>query len=865
MGRNSWTLMHRFNLCHDLLDRVGNNEHGFALLFVWLRFSALRQLDWQRNYNTQPRELGHALDRLTLKLVDIYVRSKPVIRELIRLILTSLGRGGEGQLIRDEMLNIMHRHDIKEDPNTFMEQWHQKIHNNTTPDDIVICEAYLEFLRSNGDLGSFYRTLEAGSVTKKRLEGFERPIVSEPDFVLYQREGLIHDFENYLKLLKSVLSGTDLESAINAARHLLDEELSNLLDFLRYHRSGDTVPVVDFVSKITTARHRLNKLLEKERDKVRVRDLLFLDLALEDFLRVVVERSIHHHLGEEQLVELTGLAIENLCLSYNDHELLLCFRYWERLKGIAQLNRDWSLRAKPALDRLGLALGLFTDRYYQLLQPKAEYLGRAFHADSWTITLFSQEVVRGRPAFVLSTLMRHLDPLLREIANLGNWQVISPGKGVGRLDVVDTLRTIQGKSYDSPTIIIADKVMGNEEIPDGVTAVVTLDPIDILSHVAIRARNARVFFAICFEGQIIDNLKSLKGHMLKLRVSASGDVEFEESSDEIGANSGGLERLEIPEMICRPDFDTYAISSKEFNDSLVGGKSNNLVRLQGRLSEWIHLPSSVALPFCVFEKVLNLNKEAAKHYEKLLSRINEEPTEVPSELRKTIMTLEPPEELLSSLRKVIDKEGLELPQNGNVWKCIKHVWASKWNERAFLSRKKRGIPHDKLFMAVLIQQVVEAEYAFVIHTANPLTSDKKDELYAEVVLGLGETLVANYPGKALSFSFQKGTGELNVLSYPSKSIGLFGGGLIFRSDSNGEDMAGYAGAGLYDSIMLEPPLKVLLDYTEEPLVWDEKFRKNFLVNIARIGMEVEKVFGTPQDIEGAYVRGKYYVVQTRPQ
>ena len=23
MDRNSWTLMHRFNLCHDLLDRVG--------------------------------------------------------------------------------------------------------------------------------------------------------------------------------------------------------------------------------------------------------------------------------------------------------------------------------------------------------------------------------------------------------------------------------------------------------------------------------------------------------------------------------------------------------------------------------------------------------------------------------------------------------------------------------------------------------------------------------------------------------------------------------------------------------------------------------------------------------------------------
>src|SRR5208282_3030212 len=47
MSGNSWTLMHRFNLCYELLDRVRNIE-GMALIFVWLRFSFIRQLDWQR-------------------------------------------------------------------------------------------------------------------------------------------------------------------------------------------------------------------------------------------------------------------------------------------------------------------------------------------------------------------------------------------------------------------------------------------------------------------------------------------------------------------------------------------------------------------------------------------------------------------------------------------------------------------------------------------------------------------------------------------------------------------------------------------------------------------------------------------------
>jgi hypothetical protein len=30
----------------------------------------------------------------------------------------------------------------------FLEQWHQKLHQNTTPEDVTICEAYLAYLHS---------------------------------------------------------------------------------------------------------------------------------------------------------------------------------------------------------------------------------------------------------------------------------------------------------------------------------------------------------------------------------------------------------------------------------------------------------------------------------------------------------------------------------------------------------------------------------------------------------------------------------------------------------------------------------------------------------------------------------------------
>ncbi len=865
VGRHSWTLMHRFNLCHDLLDRVKDSIEGLALIFVWLRFSAIRQLDWQRNYNTKPRELSHAMDRLTLKLADIYRESEPAFKNLIRLILTTVGRGGEGQRIRDEILSIMHRHKIKEVLGSFIEEWHQKLHNNTTPDDMVICEAYLDFLKSDGDLGVFYRALMDRGVTRERLKSFDRPIVTDPDFVPYLKEVLIRDFENYLSVLKSVHSGTDLESAVNSSRYILDSETNNLLDFIWQHQNDKGIFVEDLIDRISEVRRRVDKFLEKETENRGIRDLLFLDLALEESLRIMVERNIHLHLGSDRMVELTGMVLENFLLG-DDGELRLSSRQWKKLKRANHSGRERALQAKSVIDRLMRIMRSYIDYYYQIFQPKAEFFGKAFHADTWTITIFSEEVIRGRLEFVLSMLLRHLEPLLREEANLGNWQVISPSKGAGWVEVIDVLGSIQGKRFDNPTIIIADKIKGDEEPPQGVTGIITKDITDIVSHVAVRARNLHLLFATCYDKVILDHLKSCKGRWLNLWVDVSGDVIFEENEEKTKTDTIPPPRLSYTKIV-KPDFFSYAISSKDFNERLVGGKSNNLVRLKGNLPDWIHIPASVALPFGVFEMVLaeERNKEIARHYNELINRLDNKPGEILARIREILLHLEPPDELIPTLQKVMSDEGLVLPERwDDAWLCIKRVWASKWNERAYFSREARGILHDDIFMAVLIQEVVDADYAFVIHTVNPSTGEM-NELYAEVVSGLGETLVGNYPGRAFSFTSHKVSMETQILAYPSKSIGLYGGGLIFRSDSNGEDLAEYAGAGLYDSVMFKPPKEVLLDYADEPLIRDENFRKGMMTAISIIGLTIENALGSSQDIEGTYTKGKYYVVQTRPQ
>lgn len=51
----------------------------------------------------------------------------------------------------------------------FLEAWHQKLHTNTTSEDITVCEAYIAFLES-GDPGTYSRVLwEHGGISREAM------------------------------------------------------------------------------------------------------------------------------------------------------------------------------------------------------------------------------------------------------------------------------------------------------------------------------------------------------------------------------------------------------------------------------------------------------------------------------------------------------------------------------------------------------------------------------------------------------------------------------------------------------------------------------------------------------------------------
>ena len=73
--------------------------------------------------------------------------------------------------------------------------------------------------------------------------------------------------------------------------------------------------------------------------------------------------------------------------------------------------------------------------------------------------------------------------------------------------------------------------------------------------------------------------------------------------------------------------------------------------------------------------------------------------------------------------------------------AITRCWGSLWTERAMTYRARQGIAPDSVSLAVVVQQMVEADAAGVMFTANP-ANGRRDELVISAAWGLGEAVVS---------------------------------------------------------------------------------------------------------------------------
>jgi pyruvate,water dikinase len=58
--------------------------------------------------------------------------------------------------------------------------------------------------------------------------------------------------------------------------------------------------------------------------------------------------------------------------------------------------------------------------------------------------------------------------------------------------------------------------------------------------------------------------------------------------------------------------------------------------------------------------------------------------------------------------------------------AVKRCWASLWNPRAIAYRDRNGVPHDDVALAVVVQELVDADAAGILFTADPVTGARDE-------------------------------------------------------------------------------------------------------------------------------------------
>jgi pyruvate,water dikinase len=176
---------------------------------------------------------------------------------------------------------------------------------------------------------------------------------------------------------------------------------------------------------------------------------------------------------------------------------------------------------------------------------------------------------------------------------------------------------------------------------------------------------------------------------------------------------------------------------------------------------------------------------------------------------------------------------LNVRGGANVLDAVKRCWGSLWTARALAYRAQHGIRPEDLSIAVVVQQLVPADVAGVFFTANPVTG-ARDQMMINAAWGLGEAIVGGQV-----------TPDTIIVAKPTGAI-------------ESQDIA-------TKEVMT---VRVSGGTREEPVPAEKRTRATLppaqAAELARLGMQIEQLYGQPMDIEWAMCDQRIFIVQARP-
>ena len=172
---------------------------------------------------------------------------------------------------------------------------------------------------------------------------------------------------------------------------------------------------------------------------------------------------------------------------------------------------------------------------------------------------------------------------------------------------------------------------------------------------------------------------------------------------------------------------------------------------------------------------------------------------------------------------------------------VRKCWSSLFTPRAIFYRNEKGFAHEKVFISVGVQKMVNSRAAGVMFTINPVTGDTS-EIMIEGNYGLGETVVSGIVNPD-NFLVDKATTTIKDRRFAKKTV------MYVRDPKTGS------------TIHLDVPE----DKQKMPCVSDEEVFK-----LAELAKHIERHYGKAMDIEWAIDQdlpfpSNIFIVQARPE
>ncbi|RWQ76782.1 phosphoenolpyruvate synthase [Bacillus cereus] len=294
---------------------------------------------------------------------------------------------------------------------------------------------------------------------------------------------------------------------------------------------------------------------------------------------------------------------------------------------------------------------------------------------------------------------------------------------------------------------------------------------------------------------------------------------------------------------------------------LVGGKGLNL----GELSniQGIRVPEGFCVTTVGYEQAIGKNGAFQTLLNQLtMLKIEERDRigEISKQIREVIMAVEIPVDVVESVAHYLSHFGdehayavrssataedlpyasfagqqdtyLNIIGKENILQHIKKCWASLYTDRAVIYRMQNDFDHNQVSICIVVQKMVFPEASGILFTADSITSNRK-VLSIDASFGLGEALVS---GLVSADNYKVKEDEIVEKVIATKKLAIYG-----RKEGGTERKK------------IAPNQQKIQTLTEQQIL-----------QLARIGRQIEAYFGCPQDIEWCLVDDTIYIVQSRP-